>query len=287
MGPRKPDGGHRPVGMMAARDYTQFMDIKPAESGVFRKTYTLPYPDADAAGYLRLTALLNFLQVQAGDHTQSLGFDYREHRDDGVFWVLSRLSVRFDSWPEWPCDLTVDTWAGRTKALFAIRDFRFGTDDQGWCGRASSAWVILKARKPQRPEPWVKIYEQVRPEEPLVEMPVALPHFEPHPDVVAMAEPMARHSRGVKADWEDIDMNGHVNNVNAVGWCLAQHEFSFLTRWRPALLEVNFLAEMFCDQGFQVLSEERPALEGTRTFDYLVVRDEDQAPTLRLRISYR
>jgi len=272
--------------MKAAGEYTEFMDINPVESGVFRQTSTLPYPDADAAGYPRVTALLNLLQVAAGNHTQSLGFDYREHRDSGVFWVLSRLVVKFDSWPKWPCDLTVDTWAGRTRALFCLRDFRFG-DAEGWSGRATSAWVILKDRKPQRPEPWVKIYAQVRPEEPVVEVPAALALFVPHPDVVAKAEPMARHSRDVRADWEDIDMNGHVNNVNAVGWCLAQHEFGFLTRWRPAFLEVNFLAEMFCDQNFHVLSEEGPAPEGTRTFDYQVVRESDQVPTMRMRVTFR
>jgi len=255
--------------------------------GIFRGTRVVTYPEADAAGYVRLTALLNLLQVQAGDHTQSLGFDYREHRESGVFWVLSRLEVRIDSWPEWPCELTVDTWVRGTKALFCFRDFRFGYDEETWCGRASSAWVLLKDRKPQRPDPWVKIYEKVQPEDPVAAVPAGLPPFDSHSGADAKAEPLWRHSRPVQANWEDLDMNGHVNNVNAVGWCLAQHEFAFLTRWRPALVEVNFLAEMFCEQKFQVLLEERPAPEGERSFDYLVVREHDQTPTLRLRVSYR
>lgn len=273
--------------MKAGGEYTEFMGIKPAEPGIHRKTFTLLFPDADAAGYVRLTALLNLLQVQAGDHTQSLGFDYREHRENGVFWVLSRLVVQFDSWPEWPCNLTVDTWAGRTKSLFCLRDFRFGAENEDWGGRATSAWVILKDRKPQRPEPWVKIYALVRPEEPLVELPAALPPFETEVGSEARAESMVRHTRAVQADWEDLDMNGHVNNVNAVGWCLAQHEFAFLARWRPSFLEVNFLAEMFGDQKFLIHREERSAPEGTRTFDYQVVREVDQVATVRLRITFK
>jgi acyl-ACP thioesterase len=257
------------------------------EPGVFRKTYTLAYPDADAAGYVRLTSVLNLLQIHAGDHTQSLGFDYREHRENGVYWVLSRLVVRFDAWPEWPCDFTLDTWTRSTKALFALRDFRFGAEGEGWCGRASSAWVVLKDRKPQRPEPWVRIYSQISPEEPLSALPAALPGFRLDPEAESRAEPLFRQAQGVRASWDDLDMNGHVNNVNAVGWCLAQHDFAFLTRWRPAHLEVNFLAEMFCDQKFQILRDELPAPEGSRCFDYVVVRDEDQVQTLRLRVSFK
>jgi acyl-ACP thioesterase len=96
----------------------------------------------------------------------------------------------------------------------------------------------------------------------------------------------------VYADWEDLDMNGHVNNVNAIGWCLAQHDFAFLTRYRPEFLEANFLAEMFCGEKFMVLLEESPPggaakANGARTVDYLVVREPDQVSTLRLRIRYR
>jgi len=263
------------------------MAMNNAEPGVFRQKFPLHYPDADAAGYVRLTSLLNLLQIQATEHTLSRGFHYREHREQGIFWVLSRLTLRFDHWPEWPCSLTVDTWARSTKAVFALRDFRFGNEATGWAGRGSSAWVLLKGRKPQRPEPWVSIYDQVRPEEPLAELPTTLPPFDVTNEAQSRAESLVRRTHGVHADWEDVDMNGHVNNVNAVGWCVAQHDFAFLSRWRPEILEANFLAEMFCDQKFMVLQEARPAPEDRRTFDYLVVREPDQVPTLRLRITYQ
>ena len=262
------------------------MDLHPVEPGVFRQNFVLRYPDADAAGFVRLTSLLNLLQIQAGEHTTNRGFDYREHKEAGIFWVLSRLTVQVDRWPQWPCgDLTVETWARSTKAVFALRDFRFGSGS-GWFGRASSAWVLLKDRKPQRPETWVAIYDKARPEEPVAEMPAALPPFEEAPDAETKAEPLVRNTHAVHAGWEDVDMNGHVNNVNAVGWCLAQHDFGFLGRWRPSFLEVNFIAEMFCGQKFMVHREEKPAPDGQRTFDYLVVREEDQVSTLRLRVTF-
>lgn len=263
------------------------MGLPSAEPGVFRQEFPLHYPDADAAGFVRLTAILNLLQIQATEHTLSRGYDYSENMAAGVFWVLSRLSVRFDAWPVWPCRLTVDTWARATKAVFALRDFRFGDERDGWVGRASSAWVLLKDRKPQRPEPRVKLYDQVRPEEPVAEVPATLPPLDPATEAQRRAEALVRHTHSVWADWEDLDMNGHVNNVNAVGWCLAQHDFDFLTRWRPEELEANFLAEMFCGEKFVVVQEEQEAPKGRRCFDYVVLREADQTPTLRLRVSFR
>lgn len=249
------------------------MPINTPEPGVFRAAFPIHYSDADAAGFLRLTSLLNFLQIQAGNHTQSVGFDYLKHRGEDTFWVLSRMTVKIDSWPTYPQDLTVDTWSRSTKAVLALRDFRFGTD-AGWNGRASSAWVMLKDRKPQRPEPWVAIYTKTRVEEPVTEMPASLPAFE-------TAAPVSR----VRADWEDVDMNGHVNNVNGIGWCLASHDFEFLHAWRPTYLEANFLAEMFCDQDYAIDRVELPG-EG-RTFDYRVTRVSDGTVTLRLRLVFQ
>jgi acyl-CoA thioesterase FadM len=117
-------------------------------------------------------------------------------------------------------------------------------------------------------------------------MPASLPPLEAATDAASRAEALVRHTRAVRADWEDVDLIGHVNNVNAVGWCVAQHDFEFLSQWRPEMLEVNFLAEMFCGESFLVVREERAAVVGRRTFDYLIVREPDQTPTVRLRVTY-
>jgi medium-chain acyl-[acyl-carrier-protein] hydrolase len=260
------------------------MPLPSPEAGVFRQTFPIHYPDADATGVVRATAVLNALQTVAGNHTESRGFSYRERYAEGVFWVLSRLVVRFDAWPAWPLDLAAETWARSTRAVFALRDYRFGPTEGPWSGHASSAWVILKDRKPQRPEPWVSIYEKVSPCAPLAEMPAALPALETSGDG---AGDVTVHTTPVHADWEDVDMNGHVNNVSAVGWCLAQQDFAFLSRWRPETLEANFLAEMFCDQDFEIRRVAVAGAPGTKTYDYAVVRPADGVVTLRLRIAFR
>lgn len=262
------------------------MGIHAAEPGVFRQEFPLHYPDADASGFVRVTSLLNLLQIQAGDHTANRGFDYRENKANGIFWVLSRMSLRFDRWPVWPCSMVVDTWSRSTKALYALRDFRFGSGD-AWVGRGTTAWVLLKDRRPQRLDPWVRIYDQVQPEPPLVDLPPALPPLDEAADAERRAEALVRRTHGVHADWEDLDMNGHVNNVNAIGWCLSQHSFEFLSQWRPLTLEANFVAEMFSGQKFQIVLKERPAAEGLKCFDYVVVREPEQTPTLRLQITFQ
>jgi acyl-ACP thioesterase len=254
------------------------------EPGVFRHTFDVHYPDADATGRLRPTALLNLLQVMAGEHAATWGYDYHANKQEGSFWVLSRIAARFDGWATWPGELTVDTWVRPPAGLLALRDFRFGSPG-AWHGRASSAWALLKNKRPQRLNEWVARSNPVRPEEPAAEVPEALPPFDLEPQAEHRAEALVRNTHSVHAVWEDIDLNGHVNNVNAIGWCLSQHEPEFLTRWRPVALDVNFLAEMFCGEKFRIVRDELPA-NGRRVFDYLVVRDGDQTKTLRLRVAF-
>ncbi|MEI8096230.1 MAG: acyl-ACP thioesterase domain-containing protein [Spirochaetales bacterium] len=256
--------------------------------GVFRGQYAIPYAEADATGALRFTSLIKLVQSQAGDHTASLGWDFREHFDQGIFWVLSRMSVEFRTWPTWPCDLTVDTWTRGTKAVLALRDFRFGTEELGWCGRSSTAWVVLKDRKPQRPEPYTKIYTPMQAEDPLAEVPPSLPPLENAPEAQGLAESLARVTHSVWATWEDIDLNGHVGNVNSLGWCLDRHDFAFLRAHRPAFLDVNYLAEMFCGEKFTIiLREALPEASGNlRVFDYAIMRATDQVVTLRMRMGF-
>jgi medium-chain acyl-[acyl-carrier-protein] hydrolase len=256
-----------------------------AEPGIFRHTFPLHYPDADAAGRLRLTSLLNLLQEHAGGHATQLGFDYHRNKQDGIFWVLSRLSARFDGWAAWPGELTVDTWIRPPQGLLALRDFRWGAPG-GWHGRASSAWVLLQGKRPLRLTDWLDRAQPVLPEEPASATPPVLPPFDLEPHAERRAEALVRQTHSVHAVWEDIDLNQHVNNANAVGWCLSQHEPGFLTQWRLTSLDVNFLAEMFWGQKFRVVRDELPGTEGRRVFDYLVVRDGDQAPTLRLRMEF-
>jgi len=254
------------------------MPLHSAEPGVFRHTYPLHYPDADASGLVRLTSLLNLLQIHAGDHTASRGYDYLAQKESGAYWVLSRLVLQVDQWPGWPGSLTVDTWSRSTKAVFALRDYRFASPGAAdWQGRASTAWVMLKDRRPQRPEAYTALYHQTCPETPLAELPGALP---------ALDQGASHLVSTVKADWEDVDLNGHVNNVSGVGWSLAAHDFAFLSAYRPRTVEVNFLAEMFCGQSFELRRTDLADEGGLKRFDYAVVRTDDGAVTLRMRTAF-
>jgi len=261
------------------------MPLESAIPGVFRGRFPLTYLDADATGAVRMTSLLKTVQSLAGDHTSSLGWDYRQHLEQGVYWVLSRMSVEFRTWPMWPNTLTVDTWTRGTKAVLALRDFRFGTEN-GWCGRASTAWVVLKDRKPQRPEPWVKVYTPIQAETPLAEVPPSLPPLETDPEAAVIAESLVRANHSTYATWEDIDMNGHVGNVSSISWCLDCHDETFLMSFRPCTLDVNFLAEMFCGEKYTIGVREGAIKDGARVFDYVINRATDQTPTLRLRMSF-
>ena len=240
------------------------------------------YSDADAGGRLGLSALLDYLQQTAGDQTETLGFGYRDQLAQNVFWVLSRLSVQIERWPVWPGAVHVDTWARNVKGLLAFRDFR--VSDAQVCARASSAWVVLKNQRPQRPEPWTKIYDLVSPEPPLSENPVILEW--PEVNTEDKAQNLCQQSLPIESSWDDIDMNGHVNNRRAVLWCLAAHGSDFLQAHEPFTLDVNFLSQMFADQEYR-LCWVAPSPSSGEVWDYGIFGTDSDKPCLKLRITWR
>ena len=251
--------------------------------GVFRSQFDLRYSDVQALGRLSLTAFLDYLQQTAGDHTESLGFGYREQLSQGSFWVLSRLSAEILSWPEWPQNVAVETWARGHKGVLALRDYSLSQQGEVFA-RASTAWVVLKNKRPQRPEAWTSLYQLVTPETPLEEMPpsLALPSHRPED----WAQNLCYRSRSIDANWSDMDMNAHVNNRISVSWCLAAHRSDFLNMHHIQRLDVNFIGEIFGDQTYTPCWE-APFPTEEPIWNYALFPAGQADPVLRVRITWR
>ncbi len=259
------------------------MDSLKLPEGVFSSQFSLRYSDVQAKGQLSLIAFLDYLQQTAGDHTESLGFGYREQLSQGTFWVLSRLSAEVSTWPQWPRTVQVNTWARGHKGLLALRDFSLTQNDEVFA-RASSAWVILKNKRPQRPENWTNIYQLVTPEPPFEESPPVLPLPVHRPE--DWAQNLCYRTRSIESGWNDIDMNGHVNNRISVSWCLAAHRHDFLSTHQIQRLDVNFLGEILVDQTYN-LCWEAPFPSEALVWNYALFPAGQTEPVLRVRITWR
>ena len=201
----------------------------------WRQTFTVHSFDVDQSGLLAPRVLCAFLQEAAGRDATQRGAGMAELMARGLAWVLQRLVIVVDEWPQQDAVVAVTTWPTRFGGAAAERDFTV-EDAQGRAlARASSRWAVadLTARRAVRmPEFLRRLPMEVR--EPLI----ALTPFEAH---AAGASPLEEHRLGVRRS--DLDRVGHANNTRYVEWGLEATPDEWLRTHALAGLDIVYRRE--------------------------------------------
>lgn len=159
---------------------------------------------------LRPTQLCNYLEDAAGAHAELLGVGLGDLRKQGLSWVLAKMRLELEALPAEGDQVRVFTRPVGVERLQFRRDFTVYVGETV-LARAVTQWVImnLASRKlermpvhvaalaPERPDPAMEDAD-IRPEDP--KDGAVGPVFPVRPD--------------------DIDQNGHVNNVRFAGFVL-------------------------------------------------------------------
>ena len=179
--------------------------------------FTVRSYEAGIANHVTLPTLCNYMQEAAGINADNLGWGIRTLQDEGLTWMLSRLTMNVSRYVPWGETVTVRTWpSGMKGRLIAKRCFQ-GFDEKGTeLFRASSEWlyVDMKAQKIAKlPESFADL---VPPGTPGFELPDIGGKFAHLPQVDGSVDILTRHS--------DLDFNDHVNNVHYVEWILENVE---------------------------------------------------------------
>ena len=110
--------------------------------------FVIEYPvqlnDISIDAKMRSWAVFNYLQDAAGRHADQLGLGLKQLRESDLSWVLSRIRVKMDSFPEYGDILKITTYPSGFDRLFAYRQFILSSaaDDRIF-GYAGSAWLTL------------------------------------------------------------------------------------------------------------------------------------------------
>lgn len=95
----------------------------------FEESFKIRASEIDADQKATLPAICNLLQEIAGNHARQLEFDITDLQQNKLTWVLHRLRLKMDRFPDWRETITVQTWPSGGDGLRAYRDFRIlGTD---------------------------------------------------------------------------------------------------------------------------------------------------------------
>ena len=230
--------------------------------------------ERDPTGRASFLAMCNYFQEAAGNHARSYGVSVEDLLAAERTWVLSRLHIQIDAYPQWGDEVMVETWPSGVQGLFAVRELQFHHGDRV-IGRGTSAWLIidLARRRPVRVE---QILANVTPPD----RPRALD------DAFGKLRPPggAAHERRFHVRYSDLDVNQHVNHVRYAEWAVESVPEATLHEGTVAGLEIQFRAE--ATFGDLVIAQAHPDADGS-TFGHRLLRAEDGAPLAVARTRWR
>jgi medium-chain acyl-[acyl-carrier-protein] hydrolase len=244
--------------------------VSPSDK-IWNETVRVRSYEAGADGCASILSICNYLQEAAGNHAFALGVAIDQLAAQNLFWVLSRLRVRMDTYPKWRDEIRITTWPCGVERLFAHRDFEIYGPDGRRLGVATSAWLLLDIQK-RRPTRMLDVVRNFA----VTDRARA---FEGDLGTRLAPPPRADAERVFRVRLSDLDVNRHVNNVNYIEWAVETVPPGAGTLID---LQVEFLAESL--SGDEVIS--RCAGEG-QIYQHELVRSSDRKTLALVRTEWQ
>ena len=205
---------------------------------VYREEYLLRACNCDLGRTWRPSAMLEAMQETAGEHCARLGLPRAVLDARGVIWVLSRLRVEMERLPVIGETIAVETWPLAAKHMFFPRATAFCDGEGRRIGAALSLWVLmdLRTRRITRDD---FVLEHL-PENADLSAPTALP-------ASVRPLPVPAEEGRLRAQFIDLDLNGHVNNARYLDWCCNALGVETLRESEIRAFDVNYDAEVLPD----------------------------------------
>ncbi len=231
---------------------------------IWREPFRVRFYEAEPSGRAAVPALCRFLEEAADCHCRSIGLSLGELRAVGRMWVIVRLALRICQLPQVGDVITVETWpTSRVDGFRAYRDFHLKDANGAILGEAASLWLMLDA-KTRRP---VRMPESV-----LTDRHPVLVTPEPVESKALEDPKTASLQRRVAVGWDDLDANGHANNVRYVEWSLGTVPLEIRRDFQVANVDIQFRNEVTLGHEVICVSEQigtpdRPSFRHKLTSD--------------------
>ena len=238
-----------------------------SENHCVRSYHTNKYSKAS------LTSLFDFMLDAAWGHAQVLDWGYDKLQSNNLFWVLSRMYIEVERYPDWQEEIIVKTWPAGTDGMFAYRNFLIETKSGELILKASSSWLILNLETKK-----IFLLRAYKDTFPKLESPghCRLPQkIKPakHPDKLFFNPVL----------FSELDLNKHFNSVKALERVLDDFGTDFLDVNEPFKVEVNYLKEGMQGDSLTVIHHQ----QSENKFCSGIVRESDKADLFTVEIEWR
>ena len=229
----------------------------------------------DPKGKAHLTTICNFLQEGASRHAEKAGFGYEDMMNRNQVWVLARLKVVIDAYPDWKDQLKLLTWPRGKQGIFYIRDFIIQNIKEQPVIKATSSWaaINIKTRRPEVVDGiekgLISLKEKVAIDEKLDKLPELS-----NPDLM----------RKRQIEYTDIDLVYHVNNVKYIELIMNSFPLETHLHKKVRTLEINYLGEVKYGEQVLIFIERNPENENSCLVN--IVRESNKKEVCRARLDW-
>ncbi|WP_461255488.1 acyl-[acyl-carrier-protein] thioesterase [Treponema sp. R80B11-R83G3] len=215
---------------------------------VWQESAPVRFGAIDKSDRLTLDAVFQFFQEAAICHAENLGVGREDMARTGQVWILSRMSVLVKRRPEYCETITIRSWPRGWEKLFAMRNFEIKDKNDTAVVSARSAWLIvdMEKRRPLRPQSVMDNLPQNEGLESLTPEENGTAALTERGDLQKVMER--------KALYNDIDYNGHVNNVRYVQWIEDALDPQLLEKADKFRIDINYMNEIMLGETAELLS---------------------------------
>ena len=194
----------------------------------------VPCYATDASQRLRPSAFMDMAQELANRHASILGFGYEELMQSRTAWVLSRMHIRFHSFPAWRDNVTLQTWHKGPEGLIFLRDFCLTDEKDTKLIEATTSWLVLNIDTR-------RLVRNVDLDENTICSDNAI---SPSCDRIQMPKDVEPELSSVhRVVYSDIDMNGHTNNAMYLVWAMDCVDYADAVERPLKEMRINFNQE--------------------------------------------
>ncbi|MBD5403302.1 hypothetical protein HDR58_10980 [bacterium] len=198
--------------------------------------YPVSMSEADMNYRIKPAALLNFMQDLAAKSISTIGdeFSCDGLLKNGRGWFLIRYRIEFDNYPTNVFSLKVKTECRGAQKMTTYRDFECFDEDGNRILKAVSSWFIVDLDSKsviniQKEYPEFRLFEKSDDDLELRKL---------RPIDSADSEKLF-HVR-----YDDLDMNGHVNNTVYITWAMEALDYEFRSKHNLKNLDIYFKHEV-------------------------------------------
>lgn len=183
---------------------------------------------------LKISTIFKYLQQVSTNHAELIGLGKKDTVDKGMFWVITRMEVRILKMPHMLETISVTTHPGDLMMFIFPRYYEIYNEKGELCIAASSTWVLLDLNTHKAlMKPFGDNYSF---------------KGETHPNDIKLPGKVTSdnlyklETRRVR--YNDIDLNGHLNNTKYIDYIIDTHDINFYKKYRVKEILINYEKEI-------------------------------------------